>query len=131
MNQIPRNATVFRHWNTWPVLGHRNSAVYYVADIPLVSLTSESGRGQVSHKRDSADIQIFGRRRRRQDRSLTTWEIATRNLITQLNSSPFPIMADVKKQEKDFTKEVDQLIPEAETVARVSFGGPSILRATF
>jgi len=33
-------------------------------------------------------------------------------------------MADVKKQEKDYTKEVDQLIPEAESVARVSFGRP-------
>lgn len=32
-------------------------------------------------------------------------------------------MADVKKQEKDYTKEVDQLIPEAESIARVSFGG--------
>lgn len=30
-------------------------------------------------------------------------------------------MADVKKQEKDFTKEVDQLIPEATSVAQVSF----------
>jgi len=31
-------------------------------------------------------------------------------------------MADVKKQEKDFTKEVDQLIPEATSIAQVSFG---------
>lgn len=30
-------------------------------------------------------------------------------------------MADVKKQEKDYTKEVDQLIPEAESIAQVSF----------
>ena len=32
-------------------------------------------------------------------------------------------MADVKKQEKDYTKEVEQLIPEAESIARVSVGG--------
>lgn len=28
-------------------------------------------------------------------------------------------MADVKKQEKDYTKEVDALIPEAQTLAKV------------
>ena len=28
-------------------------------------------------------------------------------------------MADPKKQEKDFTKEVDSLIPEAQTIAKV------------
>jgi len=40
-------------------------------------------------------------------------------------------MADVKKQEKDYTKEVDLLIPEAESVARVSFSGLSGLRVAF
>jgi hypothetical protein len=40
-------------------------------------------------------------------------------------------MADVKKQEKDYTKEVDQLIPEAESIARVGFGGLSSLGVTF
>ena len=40
-------------------------------------------------------------------------------------------MADVKKQEKDYTKEVDQLIPEAESIARVSFRGLSNRRVAF
>jgi len=61
---------------------------------------------------------------------LTTWEIATRNLISQLNS-PVLVMADVKKQEKDYTKEVDQLIPEAESIAQVSFCGLSNLELAF
>ena len=53
--------------------------------------------------------------------------IATRNLHLSTQLSPVPVMADVKKQEKDYTKEVDQLIPEAEAIARVSFGRLSTL----
>ena len=50
--------------------------------------------------------------------------ITTRNLISpQLSFPRNTLMADVKKQEKDYTKEVDQLIPEAESIARVSIGG--------
>jgi hypothetical protein len=40
-------------------------------------------------------------------------------------------MAEVKKQEKDYTKEVDQLIPEAESIARVSVGELLGLRVPF
>ena len=36
-------------------------------------------------------------------------------------------MADPKKQEKDFTKEVDSLLPEARTLAKVRTNGSSNL----
>lgn len=51
----------------------------------------------------------------------TTNNTATRHLNQRtLNSASWRyIMADNKKQEKDFTSEVDVLLPEAESVAQV------------
>jgi hypothetical protein len=40
-------------------------------------------------------------------------------------------MADVKKQEKDYTKEVDQLITEVESTSQVSVGELRGLRIAF
>ena len=59
-----------------------------------------------------------------------------RRVISSLDQTfPHPLlalaMADVKKQEKDYTKEVDQLIPEAESIARVSVDGLWGLRVAF
>jgi hypothetical protein len=50
------------------------------------------------------------------------WETWSSQVATNLYppSSSLINMADSKKQEKDFTKEVDALIPEAQTLARVS-----------
>ena len=56
-----------------------------------------------------------------QTRHNTSSATRHRDWAHRLHTSPTPnyIMSDNKKQEKDYTKEVDALLPEAETIIKV------------
>lgn len=51
---------------------------------------------------------------------------ATSAWLSSSSSYPAYIMADPKKQEKDYTKEVDELLPEVQNVARVRRETPNV-----
>ena len=65
------------------------------------------------------------------ERLYATRQSSLRTATSSWHPSPTslttPTMADPKKQEKDFTKEVDTLLPEARTLAKVRTNGSSNL----